>query len=71
MSTKVGAAAIGAALATIIVWAAKQWGGIEVPDPVTAALALILGAALGFIVPEQNPSPSMVQAVRAGKGAAK
>ena len=71
MSTKVGAAALGAALATILVWAIKQFGAVEIPDPVTAAIALVIGALLGYIVPEENPSPSMVTAVRANKGAAK
>lgn len=75
MSTKVGAATLGGALALILVWAVKQFVGVDVPGEVKDAIGIvftiIVTLAAGWFTPELNPTPSMVQAVREGKGAAK
>lgn len=75
MSTKVGAATVGAALATLVAWGLAQFAHIDMPDDAKMALGVVfvgvITLAAGWFTPEQNPTESMVEAVRAGKGAAK
>lgn len=51
---KVTAAALGAALATIAVWAAHAFAGVDVPPGVEGALAVVLGFVCGYLVRERD-----------------
>jgi hypothetical protein len=70
-STKVTAATIAAAVSTVLVWLLHSYASVTVPDAVQGAIVVLLTLLAGYLVPEQNPSPSGVAAVRAGKGAAR
>jgi hypothetical protein len=54
---KVLAAALGGALATIVVWVIQTYGGIEIPGDVSAALATIFAFVVGYLTPEPFPEP--------------
>lgn len=75
MSTKVSWTIIAGAITLIVAWALQRFLHLEIPRDVQDALTLLLSVALaayvGYKVPEQNPTPSMVDAVYRGKGAAK
>lgn len=75
MSTKVSWTVIAGAVTLILCWALQRFLQLEIPQEVQAAFTLLLSAGLaawvGYKVPEQNPAPSMVDAVYQGKGAAK
>lgn len=64
VSSKVGAATLAAAIASVLVWLAKAYGGIDIPDAVQGAIVVILTLATGWLVPEQAPSPSAVATVK-------
>jgi hypothetical protein len=72
------AGTIASALASLVIYAASL-KGLDLPQGVQLALnvlftALCTGAAVylaGYFKRENNPSPSGVAAVRAGKGAAR
>jgi hypothetical protein len=55
ISPKVTAAAIAAALVTIIVWGAGM-AGVEIPEVVQGALITIIVAAAGYLVSDPRRS---------------
>ena len=55
ISPKVTAAAVAAALVTIIVWGAGI-AGLEIPDVVQGALITIIVAAAGYLVTDPRRS---------------
>ncbi len=70
-TTKVKATTALAALAILILFGVQEAGGIDaIPGPAFTgeALAMVLAAlgtwAAGYIVPEGNPSPSAIDALR-------
>jgi hypothetical protein len=69
-STKISAATIAGAIGSILVWLLHDYAGVNMPDGVAAAVVLLISVLIAYFVPETNPSPSAVEAVRAGKGAA-
>lgn len=69
-STKVTASAIAAAVGTIVMWLLQTYAHVEVPPAVYTAVVALLTLLVGYFIPEQNPAPSAVAAVREGKGAA-
>lgn len=50
-------ALIAGALATILVWALKQWTNVEVPDQIRDAFIVIV-TALGGHFTTDNPTPT-------------
>jgi NADH dehydrogenase FAD-containing subunit len=55
ISPKVTAAAIAAALVTIIVWGAGM-AGVEIPEVVQGAIITIIAAAAGYLVSDPRRS---------------
>lgn len=53
-------ALIAGALATILVWALKQWTNVEVPDQIRDAFIVIV-TALGGHFTTDNPTPAEVR----------
>ena len=61
-SSKVTAAAVAAAAATILLWIAQTTGLVtDVPAGIEAAFTTLLTLVAGYVVPERNPSPSTVE----------
>ena len=66
-----GMGAVGAALATLILWSVQHYTNTAVPEPVAAALPIVLTALLGglgafvagYRTVENNPAPSAIAAV--------
>lgn len=52
-STSIAIAA--GAVATIVVWAAKQWGGVDVPDQIRDAFIVIVTALGGHFTTDSTP----------------
>lgn len=52
---KVGAGALGGALATIVVWAVSL-AGVDVPGTVGAAIGVVFTFGTSFLVPEGDES---------------
>jgi hypothetical protein len=48
---KVGIGALASALVTVGVWAAQQFGGVEIPSQVAAALTTVVGFAFAYLTP--------------------
>lgn len=48
------------ALATILVWTLKQWGGVDVPDQVRDAF-IVIATALGSHFTSDSPTPSVAR----------
>lgn len=44
-------------------WAAKQWGGIDVPDNIRDAIIVIGTAAAGHFTVDSPPAPAAREAV--------
>jgi hypothetical protein len=42
---------MGGALVTVAIYVAKQYGGVEVPNEVTAALTTLVGFLLAYVTP--------------------
>lgn len=65
---KVNVAAIGGALATILLWGLRTaWPDLVIPEPVAAAIAALVVFVAGYITPpspadgivtEDNPAPA-------------
>lgn len=51
---KVGAAGLGGALATAVVWALGAFAGVDVPDEVAAGLASVVAFATGWWITERG-----------------
>ena len=51
---KVSAAALGGALATVVVWALQAFGGVEVPPGVEGAVAVIIATLAGYVIREED-----------------
>lgn len=63
-STKVTAATVAAAVATILVWLVQSQGWVDdIPAGLEAAITTLLTLVAGYFVPERNPSASMIEAV--------
>ena len=65
-SDKVISATIAAAVGTIAFWLLGTYAHVEVPEGVQAAAVGLLTLLVGYLVPENRPAPSAVQAVRRG-----
>lgn len=65
-SRKVNAAAVGAALATLIIWGLRSaWPDLDIPEPVVAAITTLTVFVLGWITP---PGPTDGVIVEPGTG---
>lgn len=53
-------ALVAGALATIIVWALKQWGGVDVPEQIRDAF-IVLATALGGHFTQDDPPPPVAR----------
>lgn len=62
-STKVTAATLAAAVTIIAVWGIQASTAIEIPTGVSGAITTILTLLAGYVVKEQNPSPSARAAI--------
>lgn len=51
---KVNVGVIAGAIATIIVWASKAFGGVEVPAEIAVALTAIITFATQYLTPEKE-----------------
>lgn len=49
---KVGSGALAGALSILLVWAAKQWGQVEIPGEAGAAITTVLTFVVSYLVPE-------------------
>lgn len=66
-----GMGAVGAALATVILWGFQHYSNVAVSEPVAAALPVVLTAVLaglgalvaGYNTRENHPAPSAVATV--------
>jgi hypothetical protein len=47
-STSTVASAIGGAVASIAIWAVKQFGGVEIPADIAAQIAVAVTLAAGY-----------------------
>lgn len=56
-------ASLGAAVTILVVWAVKQFGGIEIPDYVAQAITAIVAVALGHFTTDTPPPPVAREAV--------
>lgn len=56
-------ASIGGAITIIAVWAARQWGGIEVPDYVAQSITLIVAVLLGHFTTDTPPADVAKEAI--------
>lgn len=56
ISPKVGAATLGAAVGIILVWAVEATTGIDVPDLVEGAVAVLLTFGAGYLVRDTAPA---------------
>lgn len=45
------------ALATILCWALKQWGGVEVPETIKDALIVVVTVLAGHFTTDAPPAP--------------
>lgn len=55
---KVAAGAIGAALATIVVWALNTYTHVVLPDYVAGAIATLIGGVAAYFTRERGVPPS-------------
>lgn len=46
---------IAVAISTMLAWAVREFGGIEIPAEVGAAIATIVGFLIGWRTPTQTP----------------
>lgn len=53
MQRKVQAGGLGGAIGIIVVWAISEIGA-DVPGEVAAAIAMVLGVVVGWLVPERS-----------------
>lgn len=51
ISRKVGASGIVGAVAGLLIWASKAYGGVEVPGEVGSYITTIITFAVGYFVP--------------------
>lgn len=56
-------ALVAGALASIIVWTAKQFGGVEIPDAIRDAIIVLLTAAGAHFTTDTPPAPVAREAV--------
>ena len=49
--TTIAAGAITSAVVVLIVWCARQFGGVELPGEVVAALSTLVGVGVAYLVP--------------------
>ena len=50
-TTKTWAAVIAGAITTILVWATRQWGKVEIPAEIAMAVQVIVGFAASYLTP--------------------
>lgn len=62
-SSKVTAFGVGTAVAIFVVWVVRISLHVEMPHEVEGAFGLIVGFALAYFVPEQNPPSSATTAI--------
>lgn len=53
-TTKVVAGALAGALSIILTWAVKQYGHIDIPGEVGAAITTVLSAVVSYMVPDST-----------------
>lgn len=49
---KVVAGVLAGAMTTVGVWAAKQYGGVEMPPEVQGAITVLITAVVQYVVPD-------------------
>lgn len=64
MSSKVGAAAVASALGVLLIYLIEAVSKVDLPTSVEGALVVLLTLGVGYLIPETNPAPSAVAAVR-------
>jgi hypothetical protein len=52
---KVAIGGAAGAVATILVWACKAFGGVEVPAEIAVALTALITFGLQYLVPDKEP----------------
>lgn len=55
-TNKIMVGALAGAVMTVVAWAAKQWGKIDVPAEVAVAGTAIITAVLQYVVPDAPSS---------------
>lgn len=53
-TNKVVAGALAGAVTVILVWAAKQYGHVELPGEVSSAVTTVLSAVAAYFVPDST-----------------
>ena len=53
---KVGAAGLGGAVSTALIWALGHFAGLELGEEVTAAVVTLVTFAVGYLVPDRQPA---------------
>jgi hypothetical protein len=48
---KVTGGALAGALATLLTWLVREFGGVDIPGEVQAAVAVIIGYAVSYLIP--------------------
>jgi hypothetical protein len=48
---KVSGGALAGALATLLTWLVREFGGVDIPGEVQAAVAVIIGHAVSYLIP--------------------
>lgn len=51
-SRKVNSAALAGGISIMLVWAVKQWGGVEMPAEVASGFTTVLSFITGYFVPD-------------------
>lgn len=51
-SAKITSVAIGGAITTVLIWALREFGNVQLPGDVAAAVATVIGTFIGWAVPE-------------------
>ena len=53
---KVGAAGLGGAVSTALIWALGHFAGLELGEEVAAAVVTLVTFAVGYLVPDRQPA---------------
>jgi hypothetical protein len=65
-AAKAVSAGLGAAVTTVLVWAANQYGHAQIPDIVQGAITTIVTTALAYFVPNADAQPVAAPAAKEG-----
>lgn len=63
--------ALAGALVTLVVWAAKQWGHVDLPPEIASALTVVVTVLVAHFTPDAPVPPTSAEQVRAKLAAGK